>query len=141
MPTKPAARRDGALTADDFPSPTSGADRRRESRVACEKDVAILPCRTDEGWGFAVARMFDCSANGIGITAERKIPPGDQFMVRVKLDIVRLLIYTVRHCVPADGGRFKIGAELNRIVGMDAGHQTNDFLNAMLTNDHPTESS
>jgi hypothetical protein len=141
MPMKPAARRDDPLTAEDLRSAPSGADRRREARVACEKDVAILPCRTDEGWGFALARMFDCSPRGIGIITERKLPAGDQFMVKVKLDIVRLLIYTVRHCVPADGGRYKIGAELNRIVGMDAGHQTNDFLNAMLTNEHPTESS
>ena len=141
MPIKPAARRNDALTAEDLRSAPAGADRRREARVACEKEVAILPCRTDEGWGFAVARMFDCSANGIGIITERKIPAGDQFMVRGKLDIVRLLIYTVRHCVPLDGRRFKIGAELSRIVGMDAGHQTKDFLKAMLTNDHPTDSA
>ena len=137
MPQKPSRKRDD-LTVDDLRGDTSHSERRREARVTCDKPISILPCRAGENWGFFVARMFDCSPRGIGIDSETRIPEGDQFMVRAKLDVVRLLVYSVRRCVAA-GSRYTIGAELNRIVGMDAGHQTDDFLIAMLTNAHPTE--
>jgi hypothetical protein len=41
---------------------------------------------------------------------------GDQFLVKLKLDKTRMLVYTVRHCAGADQ-RFKIGAELTDVVG------------------------
>ena len=132
MADKKSSRR-GDLTPDDLRR--SGPNRRREPRFSCEKEVAVLPCRATEGWGFFTTRMFDCSQHGIGILSERQIPQGDQFMVRLGLDVTRLVIYSVCYCVPMSGGGYKIGAELIRVVGMDAGHPTEEFLRRSLSKD------
>ena len=45
------------------------------------------------------------------------LDPGEQFLAKLKLGTLVLLIYTVRRCTPAQDGYFKIGGELTGTVG------------------------
>lgn len=91
------------------------SDRRRESRSAC--DVVIMPCGTMASGKFRKARLVDCSPNGVGILSTRRLPAGEQFLLKVRLKHVVLVVYTVRNCRPIDDGVYRIGAELTGFIG------------------------
>ena len=61
--------------------------------------------------------MVDCSAKGIGILSTRSFPPGEQFLLKVKVKSVALLVYTVRYCRELEAGIYRIGAELAGCIG------------------------
>lgn len=116
-------------------SPESGStsavesEKRRERRVSCE--VVIMPCGTLASGKFRKARLVDCSATGIGILSTRSFPPGEQFLLKVKVKSVALLVYTVRYNRELEAGIYRIGAELAGCIGpQNCDAQT--ILNALL---------
>jgi PilZ domain-containing protein len=90
-------------------------ERRAERRSAC--DVVIMPCGTMASGKFRKARMVDCSESGIALLATRRLPPGEQFMLKIRLKRIVLAVYTVRHCRPIDDDVYRIGAELTGFIG------------------------
>ena len=98
---------------------TSGRDRgaserRKEQRWPCRVDVAILPLLSEGG--FRTARLSDFSDHGIGGIVSLPLRVDEQFMVKIMLQQLTLLAYTVRNCVPdAEGYRFD--AEFSHVVG------------------------
>lgn len=105
------------------------SEKRRERRVSCE--VVIMPCGTLASGKFRKARLVDCSATGIGILSTRSFPPGEQFLLKVKVKSVALLVYTVRYNRELEAGIYRIGAELAGCIGpQNCDAQT--ILNALL---------
>ena len=105
------------------------SEKRRERRVSCE--VVIMPCGTLASGKFRKARLVDCSATGIGILSTRSFPPGEQFLLKVKVKSVALLVYTVRYNHELEAGIYRIGAELAGCIGpQNCDAQT--ILNALL---------
>src|SRR5436853_7112920 len=91
----------GALTLDDFNGIGNTDPRRQEGRINCYKSITLLPCVAEELWQFKRAWLVDCSPHGVGLIVSAAIQPGQQFLLKLKLDRLMLVIYTVRHCRPA----------------------------------------
>src|SRR5579864_2218582 len=108
--------RGGGLTVADFRAGADEVERRGESRVARERQIAIMPFGIGQGLEFRRARLTDCSRQGIAVVAEHPLPPGNQFLIKAKLKEFVLLIYTVKDCLQADA-RYRIGARLDGILG------------------------
>lgn len=84
--------------------------RRAETRHSCDREISIMPL-TDDADRFVSARLTDCSMHGLGMTASHLLQPGQQFVVRLKLDRMILLMYTLRYCIPTKRDEFRIGAK------------------------------
>jgi len=108
------------LTVDDFRKSggdaAGGDERRREPRIACDKEVAIRTCRTSDERGFRPARLIDCSVHGLGLSTDEPMDAGEQFLVRFQLDRMMLAVYTVRYCRRLSG-RHVVGAALCGFIG------------------------
>jgi hypothetical protein len=61
-------------------------------------------------------KLVDCSAHGVGVEDAEPMNPGDQFVLYLQLGEVSMVLYTVCHCRPAEGGRFRIGAKLDGFI-------------------------
>jgi hypothetical protein len=116
-------RQDNHLTLRDF-SPCETEQRRKEARIPCKR-VVLMACREGEGLQFEEALLTNCSLGGIRILLDRTLSPGDDFLVKLKLPRMTLVVYSVRHC-HADRSGYRIGAEVRNVVGMKAGG-TPDF--------------
>lgn len=93
------------------------ADKRGQSREPLDKPVEILPCaRLPGDERFVTVRLRDCSLDGLGLLADFPMKPGEQFLAKLELDGLMLMLYTVRHCEPAPGGGHRIGAEFTRVA-------------------------
>lgn len=79
--------------------------------------------------------MFDCSRRGIGILLDSPMEPREQFVAKLRLERMMMVVYTVRHCRQLGPNRYQIGAELTRLAGMESTH-SDEFLDALLNNDH-----
>ena len=109
----------GVLTASDLRRQSvDWADRRKEPRLPCERQIPILRVGARTAEGFQLVGIFDCSAGGVGIVTLEPMEVGEQFLAELSLDGVRLALYTVRHCNrAADARHYKIGAEFSGLVG------------------------
>ncbi len=90
--------------------------RRVEPRIYCDRQVSILRPGADanpaEGaGGFVTAQLTDCSLHGLGMMTSQALEVGEQFFVRLKLDKLTLLVYTVRYCIPMKADAFRVGAK------------------------------
>lgn len=92
-------------------------DLRRERRIACDRDISVLPHIPSGGWDFTAVRLVDCSTHGLGIIAPEAMSPGERFVVKLELDKVLLAHYRVRHCSHIGRRQFRIGAEPIELVG------------------------
>lgn len=104
----------GALTAADF-EPRSASEQRIEARYENQRKIHILPCFTEEDWKFLSADLVDCSAHGLGFVIDQPMNLGQDFLVKLEMEKVVLLLYTVRYCV-ADGNRFRVGARFSGLA-------------------------
>src|SRR5258706_6632523 len=98
-----------------YNSPTILTERRVEPRTP-HRAVVIMAYGEGERLEFERAELMDCSPHGIGILFHRSMPPGAQFLLKLKLDRVTLLSYVVRNC-RSEGKSFRIGAQFVRQVG------------------------
>lgn len=95
------------------PQDVDAAQSRRWARTASSRPVVLFP-RVRGQRARHVARLRDYSARGLGVPCPAALPEGSQFVVRlVDAQGNRLpLVFTVVHCAPARGGKWRIGAEL-----------------------------
>src|SRR5688500_15504487 len=130
----------GELTAADLRSRSKlWNNRRREPRIPCERELAILPSNAAEGEGFRRVGLIGCSAHGLGIVSPTPMKVGDQFLAKLRLDRVMLAAYTIRHCTPTgDGKHYKIGAELTAFIGTPGGN-AQAALDALLGRDEQVD--
>src|SRR4051812_15233415 len=98
------------------PAAKSGPEARREERIPVNKIIQVLPCKPQQQWKFVKAELVNCSRNGLAMRYDQRMQPNEQFLVKLKLGAVQLLVYTVRYCL-AQGRDFMIGAEF---VGLSA---------------------
>ena len=124
------SKRSGVLTRGDF-KPARGDERRSEPRHAKGRPIQLLPCFAKDNWEFVWAELIDCSERGLGLVLDQPLKAGEQFLVKLRLAKVILLLYTVRHCEPA-GRKFRVGAQFSGIAA-DAYHgDTRAILEALL---------
>jgi hypothetical protein len=90
-------------------------DRRTEPRTS-HPAIVIMAYGEGQQLEFENAQLIDCSPHGISILFHRPIQPGQDFLLKLKLDRVTLVNYAVRSCVPS-GRLFRIGGEFTRYVG------------------------
>jgi hypothetical protein len=128
----------GVLTADDLRGQSQDwADRRKEPRIPCDREILILPTGFSECHGFRRLGLYDVSARGVGIVSPEAIGVGEQFLAKLRLDRVLLAVYTVQHCTPAaDGKHFKIGAEFIALIGRP-GNEPKAVLDSLLGRGDP----
>lgn len=112
----PAAGPAAAAASEVATAAAAGAQRRKEPRVPCSKAVALLPCAAEELWQFKQGWVVDCSPHGIGLHVAAPMQAGEQFLVKLKLEQLMLVLYTVKHCRPAPTGRYHVGAEFSGFV-------------------------
>jgi len=111
---------DGALTLDDFRR--TGSDRRREQRTALFKHIWVfVPMREPQ-----IGCLVDCSPHGVGLLLRSCMREGDEFGLKLRLPLLRLVTYSVRYCRPVNG-QFRIGALLSGIGGR-RGHPDLEFV-------------
>jgi hypothetical protein len=112
-----------SLTLADFHGRMVATDeRRREPRIGCDKQIAILPCMSEKDWAFKSVGLLDCSPHGLSLLSEEAMQPEDQFLAKLRLEKMTLVLYTVRHCTATAQGLFRIGAEFSGIIsGPDDG--------------------
>src|SRR5688572_20217060 len=111
----------GALSGGETGTLAAGAGhidfRRFEPRIHCDRQMSILRPGVDalagaEGAnGFITARLTDCSLNGLGMMTSAALEVGEQFFVRLKIEKLTLLVYTVRYCIPMKADEFRVGAK------------------------------
>ncbi len=123
----------GALTPEDFHD-ADPRGRRREERIAHRRMIQILPTLADEEWKFLWAELIDCSPNGMGLFMKNPMKPGNDFLVKLKLDSIVLLLYTVRHC-EAEGKGWRIGARFTGVTGDPIRRDPQTVLAALLISD------
>ena len=121
----------GALTLDDLRS-GKAADRRKEPRYPHERDIVILPCASPQEWQFCTVHLFDCSRHGIGIISNTALKRGEEFLAKLKVKRMTMVLYRVCHCEKLPDGKFKVGANLVEFVGTPA-----EILDALLSEDGP----
>lgn len=99
-------------------------NRRGEARTPLARRIDILPCEAVGAEGFIGSELTDCSPHGLSLITSRPLKVGAEFLVKLKIaGTVKLLVYTVQHCQPADRSRHRIGA---RFRGLAAGEAPND---------------
>jgi hypothetical protein len=96
----------------------TGDDRRSEARTP-HKAVLVMPYGEGLSSGFEDATLADCSRHGVGLILIRPLRPGIHLFLKLKLTTVALVVYSVKHCRPFDGG-FRIGADFCGVIGSDA---------------------
>ena len=127
----PTKAKGGALTLDDLRS-GDGADRRKEPRIAREREIVILPCVSPQEWQFCTVQLFDCSRHGIGIMSDKPFKRGEEFLAKLKVNRMTMVLYRVCHCEKLGDGKFKIGANLVEFVGTPT-----EILDALLADEEP----
>jgi len=106
----------GALTLDDLKGQPQ-KNRRAEERIARERPIVILPCTTQPDWDFKTVLLSDCSPHGLAIIARERMKRGDEFLAKVKIQRMTMVVYRVCHCQALPDGRYRIGAKLVECVG------------------------
>ena len=110
----------GALVPSDFHDVETG--RRAAPRTACDRVVEVMTAIDDPR--VRKMRVVDCSVGGVGILSDQPMRADDVFLLKLKLDRVCLLVYTVRHCRPTASDLFRIGAVFTGFVA--GGHGNAD---------------
>jgi c-di-GMP-binding flagellar brake protein YcgR len=106
--------------------------RRREQRIACEREISLLPCANDDASQFIRARLSDCSAHGLGLVLTDKVEAGQQVLARV--DINRqptLLMYTIRYCIPTKADEFRAGARFSGFAAARFRGEASDVVDSL----------
>ena len=88
------------------------ADRRRsEPRISCNREISILTLDGDAEQRFVTAYLTDCSEHGLGMTLSEPVKAGRQLLVRMNLNRMVLLVYTLKYCIPTQASQFRAGAK------------------------------
>lgn len=115
------------------------AEQRRERRFSCDHKIAIVSTGSSDNQGLHEVELLDCSVHGLGLLVNNPMEVGSQFIAKLKPERSLLVLYTVRHCVPVEQGRFKIGASFDAFFGTPATHDPQEILKILfddLSTDH-----
>ena len=122
------------LTPGDFRT-----NRRGEERTTLSRRLDVLPCAATGDWKFLETEMTDCSPHGLGILARDPMAVGAQFLVKLRVGgvggvggSVKMLLYTVRNCAPADRARHRIGARFSGLAATELNEDPAKVLEALL---------
>jgi hypothetical protein len=115
-------------SASSGSTPPSGENARRDERLPCAGAIEVLPCKPKGEWKFAAGDLVNCSRHGISMRFREPMQPNEQFLVKLKLDAVQLLVFSVRWCMAA-GPDYLIGAEF---AGFSSAQFNEEDANAML---------
>jgi len=74
----------------------------------CDREISIMPLGDAER--FVTAHLTDCSEHGLGMTLPEPVKAGKQVLVRMNLNKMVLLVYTLRYCIPTNASQFRAGA-------------------------------
>jgi hypothetical protein len=88
-------------------------DRRRsEPRILCDREISIMALDTGDqsDQRFVTAHLTDCSEHGLGLTLSEPAKAGQQLLVRMNLNKMVLLVYTLKYCIPTQASQFRAGA-------------------------------
>ena len=88
------------------------AEHRRESRTLCDREIALMPLSSegDDAGRFSSAHLTDCSPHGLGLMLSGPMKAGQQVLVRLNVNKMVLLVYTLRYCIPTKIGQYRAGA-------------------------------
>lgn len=112
---------EGGLSLDDF------RDRRREPRTASRKRLWVYQA----GERPLPGRLVDCSPHGVRLLLQRPMREGEEFGLRLRLDRLRLVTYSVRYCGP-EGQRYNVGALLCGVNGREGDEELEAIFCALL---------
>ena len=103
-PASPNGRADGfAVAAFD--------DRRRsEPRTLCDREISVMTLEGEGSDRFATAHLTDVSAHGLGMSLSEPVKAGKQLLVRMNLNKMVLLVYTLKYCIPTSAEKYRAGA-------------------------------
>jgi c-di-GMP-binding flagellar brake protein YcgR len=111
-------------------------DRRRaEPRVACDREISIIPATEGDATQFDRARVTDCSPNGMGLVLNERVEAGQQILA--KLDVDRhptLLMYTVRYCIPMQTDQYRAGLRFSGFIASKFRGQLNAVMSSLALN-------
>jgi hypothetical protein len=107
-------------------------DRRRsEPRTLCDREIALKPMagRADR---FATAQLTDCSPHGLGLILPEPVQAGEQILVRMNLNKMVLLVYTVRYCIPMQLSQFRAGARFTGYAANSFQREPSEIVTALI---------
>jgi hypothetical protein len=106
--------------------------RRRENRFACLKPIYVRPFAQSVEEKFLYSRLLDCSEHGLCVLTPAPMQPKEQFLLKLWLERLSLILYTVRNCIQADYASWRIGAEFREIVGLSHINASDVVLESLL---------
>ena len=107
----------GVMTLTDFRAFGTDAGAERRFDVDRRRGQVDLPCESERNLSFRTVTLFDCSPRGLGLRSAESMQRGDQFLAKLRLERVTLVLYTVAHCTALGPRSFYIGAEFIGVVG------------------------
>ncbi|MCC6423223.1 MAG: PilZ domain-containing protein [Phycisphaerales bacterium] len=119
-------------------SSSSAAEHRCERRFSCIRKIKIVSTDKSDNHPSKEVELLDCSAHGLGLLTADPMEVGSQFIATLNREGTLLVLYTVRHCRPAEQGRFKIGASFDAFFGSPTMQNPQEILNTLL-NEFPGE--
>src|SRR5690348_2038951 len=97
----------GVLTIDDL---RSNAERRAEERIARQRPIETLPCTSKAKWDFKSVLLSDCSLHGLAILSDEPMQRGQEFLAKLMVKRMTMVVYRVAHCEQLDQFQYRIGA-------------------------------
>ena len=119
-------------------SAPSGENARRDVRLPCAGAIQVLPCKPKGEWKFAIADLVNCSRHGISMRFSESMLPNEQFLVKLKVNAVQLLVFSVRWCMAA-GSDYLIGAEFAGFSSAQFNEEDADLMLQAFLKQHGTE--
>jgi HD-like signal output (HDOD) protein len=100
------------------PEVGSPQDKRRAPRFARDGFIMVFPMRPGAAAQGMRAQFRDASAQGIGLSLQVGLQPGDQFVIRLQRKNAEpaQILYTVVRCDKKGENDFRIGAELTCVM-------------------------
>ena len=86
----------------------------RYERLSCSGAIEVLPCKPKGDWKFTMAELVNCSRHGIAMHFAEPMLPNEQFLVKLKINAVQLLVFQVRWCM-GEAPNYVIGAGIRRL--------------------------
>ena len=116
----------GALTLDDFG--VSPDERRKEARTGTFKSVRVFTLLGK----LEPAYLTDCSPHGVAVLVRTRLRHGQEFILKLQLDRLLLVVYRVRYCRRQNDGWHRLGGLLAEIVGARDPHDFESVFRALL---------
>jgi hypothetical protein len=115
----------GALMREDFAR--SVGEPRREDRARVFRGIRVFSLQRGERLG----HLADCSPHGVAILLRTPILEGEQFLLKLRLDRVRMIVYRVCYSRPEGDGWYRIGGLLAGVAEAE-GHELEAVFRALL---------